>query len=388
VKVLVVDPSLFTLPYDQAFCRALAGAGAEVTLVGRPLRPGEALDGTGFSFLPLFYPRAERRPAGRSGTVLKGLEHALGLHRLARLVRMQRPDAVHLQWLVLPALDAPGYARIARLAPLVFTAHNSVVFHGGASPLQRLGYGRVLRRFAHCLVHTGQTADHLQKLGVPRGRVTVLAHPPLTLDAPPPPAASGDGRVRILLFGALKPYKGIDVLVRAGLELARRRDDFHITVAGRPFLALDGLEAEIAAAGARARFTFDARFLPEADLAAHLAAADIIVFPYREIDASGALALAAGQGKPIVASAVGVFAEPPVAERVWLVPPGDVDALAGALERLIATPAERAALGQAAAGLAQAMPGWPAFAGACLAIYRGLQHPAEAGPRGAAPGPA
>ena len=38
MKVFVVDPPLFTLPYDVHFSRALAAAGAEVELIGRPLR--------------------------------------------------------------------------------------------------------------------------------------------------------------------------------------------------------------------------------------------------------------------------------------------------------------------------------------------------------------
>jgi glycosyltransferase involved in cell wall biosynthesis len=201
----------------------------------------------------------------------------------------------------------------------------------------------------------------------------VLPHPPLSLPVAPHAGPRPPGPLRILLFGALKPCKGVDVLVAAGLELARRGRDCHVTIAGRPFMDLGPLEAAVAAAGARERFTFDARFLPDADLAAHLAAADILVFPYREIDASGALALAAGRGKPIVASAVGAFAERPAADHLLLVPPGNARALADVLERLILTPEERSLRGQLALGLAVALPGWPTFAARCLEIYAGLR---------------
>ena len=373
----MVDPSLFTLPYDQAFCAGLAAAGAEVTLVGRPLRPAETLQARGFAFAPLFYRHAESR-LGRStlGRALKGVEHAAGLLRLARLARRQRPDVIHLQWLVLPPLDDPGYARLARYAPLVFTAHNSVAFHGSAARLQRLGHDRALRRFGHYVAHTEPTARHLVAMGLPRERITVLDHPPLTLDTPAPAAASRhDGITRILLFGALKPYKGIDLLVRAGIELAQRRQDFEIVIAGQPFMKLDGLQAEIAAAGAAGRFVIEPRFLAEAELAARLAAADLVVFPYREIDASGALALAAGLGKPILASSVGVFAQPPAAGLIGAVPPGDVPALAAALELLVADPLARARLAEGSRRLASSLTGWPAFAEACLGIYRRLPRP-------------
>ena len=262
MKVFVVDPSLFTLPYDQAFCRGLAEAGAEVTLVGRPLRPEERLIEGGFAFRPLFYPKAEGTSRRETASkALKGLEHARGLAALGRLVRRERPDIVHVQWLVIPLLDRWGYARVPRRAPLVFTAHNSVPLHGSASALQRFGHHAAVRGFARYVAHTEQTAAHLAALGIERARITVLAHPPLELPCRPRQAAA-EGPVRILLFGALKPYKGVDVLVRAALGLARRGRDFRVAIAGKPFFSLDGLRAEIAAAGAAERFDSICAFCP------------------------------------------------------------------------------------------------------------------------------
>ncbi len=372
MKVFVVDPSLFTGPYDHAFCAALAAAGAEVELIARPPRPHEPPAPPGFACRALFYRRAEQARGGALGQVLKGLEHGRGLMAVEALVRRERPDVVHVQWLVLPLLDDLAYARLARRVPLVLTLHDSVAFHGRpSSALQLLGHERALRRFDHHVAHTRQTMAYLQGLGVPADRISLLPHPPLEL--PPTDAVpSQDGIVRILLFGALKPYKGIEVLARAGIALAGRRRDFHITIAGRPFYDLAPLQAEIAAAGAEALFSFDTRFVPDEELAAYLARADIVAFPYREIDASGALTLAVRAGRPIVASTVGVFAEPPAAEHLRLVPPGDVPALATALEQLIADPASRRRQAAASRALEAAIPGWPAFARACLGIYRRL----------------
>jgi glycosyltransferase involved in cell wall biosynthesis len=372
----MVDPSLFGLLYDIELCEALAGAGAGVTLVGRPLRVDEERLRPGFAFAPLFYPGSEAlaRRGGRHrlAALLKGLEHARGLAALAALARRERPDVVHLQWLTLPLLDDLAHARLARRAPLVLTVHDSAPFLGTpSSPLQLLGYDRALRRFAHYLAHTPQTVRYLEGRGVPAGRISLLPHPPHEL--PPSTAAPPrDGLVRILLFGALKPYKGIDILVEAGLALARHRRDFHITVAGRPFCDLAPLRARIAAAGADALFTFEPRFIPDSELADLVGRADLVVFPYRRIDASGALTLAARAGRPILATAVGGFAEPPLSEHLRLLPPEDAAALAAALDELIRDPAARDRLAAASRELAAALPSWPAFARACLEIYRRL----------------
>lgn len=386
MRILLVDPPLFTLPYDLHFARALAAAGAEVELVGRPLRAYEAVEPAwGGRLRPLFYRRAEQRREGwrssRATQALKAMEHALGWWAVERLVAGSRPDVLHLQWLVLPAVDGCFLRRIKRRVPLVLTVHNaSLTAHGAASLVGRLGarlqaagQGGILGLFDRFLVHTEQTRAHLVRSGVAPARIEVLAHPPLALPpaaAPAPPRLAGP--VRILFFGAIKPYKGVDVLVRAGIELMRTVPDCRIDIVGRPFQDLAHERALIAAAGLEDRFGLDLRYVPDEDLARHLAAADIAVFPYREIDASGAFALAVAQGLPIVASAIGVFAEPPAADHIRLVPPGDAAALAAALRALVTDPAARARLAAGSRQLQASLVSWQGFAARCLELYRTL----------------
>ena len=296
MRVHVVDPPLFTLPYDQHFCRALTAAGAEVTLVGRGLRAYEELGPEPFAFAPLFYKRSENAATGwrtsRARQVLKGVEHLQGLRELGRLAARDRPDIVHLQWFVLPFFDRFLFRRLGRDAGLVLTVHDSLSLHGArnASPLQLLGDREARLLFDHFIVHTEQTRSHLGELGVADGKITVLPHPPLRLvttqETAPAPQA---GPPQILFFGSIKGYKGVDVLVEAGLKLAAEGRDFVIKIAGRPFEPLDALEARIAAAGAGRHFRFDLRFIPDDELAAYVRSADLVVFPYRRIDASGAL---------------------------------------------------------------------------------------------------
>jgi glycosyltransferase involved in cell wall biosynthesis len=379
VKVLVVDPPYFTLPYDLHFCRALAEAGAEVELIGRPQRGYEIVGDEPFRLRPIFYPRSEARGDGwkttRGTKLLKGVEHGLGLVALDRLATATRPDIVHFQWLVVPALDGIALRRLKRRAGLVLTVHNaSLTAHsaaamvgGLAAVLQRLGQGDLLGLFDGFIVHTEQTRAHLVGHGIDGARIRVLDHPPLTL-AEVPAAAKGNER-RILFFGSVKPYKGVDVLVRAALEMLPASPGWRIDVVGRPFQALDDERRLIEAAGLSERFGFDLRYVPDEDLARYLAAADLVVFPYREIDASGALALAVAAGKPIVASAVGVFGERPTADHVSVVPPGDAAALARALTTLAGDPAARERLAAGSRALAETFVSWRSFAQHSLAFY-------------------
>src|SRR5918993_5601723 len=352
MKVFVVDQSYFGLLYDVQFSAALAAAGADVTLVGRPLRSHEEVTSAGFRMLPLFYGLGERLPERLKQVArrAKGLEHAYGMAALEALVRRERPDAIHFQWIVLPVIDRLFLPRLARLAPLVLTVHNTVPWHGSSSSaLMVRGYDAVLTGFDHYLPHTQNIRDHLLRRGVPASRMDLLPHPAVRLPRVPEAAARAQARgpgtpIEILFFGSIKPYKGVDVLVRAGLELAKRRRDFRITIAGKAFFDLSPLEAEVAAAGAADLFSFQARHQSELELGAKLEGADLVVFPYREIDASGAFACASQFGKPILATDLGVFAERPVRDHLRLVRPGSPQALAAALDDLIGNPAARAAL--------------------------------------------
>ena len=386
MRVLVVDPSLFTLPYDRAFCGALGRGGADVVLVGRPLRVYEpSLAGEPFAFADLFYRGTGKREVGwqtsRLGRLRKGVEHALGLRALAALAAEPAADIVHFQWLMLPFLDRLALQRLRRRSGLVLTVHNAeLTTHSTSAVVGRLGallqalgrQGAVLG-FDRYVAHTAKTVAQLETLGIPAERILLLAHPSLALELPaPPPRVAADGRREILFFGAIKPYKGVEVLIEAGLALAASRRDFRITIAGRPFQPMVALQARIEAAGAADIFRFDLDYLPDARLAAYLAEAAIVVFPYREIDGSGALALAASFAKPIVASRVGVFAEPPVEDHVELVPPEDPQALAATLAGLLDAPDRMAALGRSAAALEERLPSWPAFAEACHRTYAAI----------------
>jgi len=388
VRVLVVDPSLFTLPYDRAYCRALAEGRAEVTLVGRPLRAYEqSLAGEPFAFADLFYRGTGKQEIGwqtsRLGRLRKGVEHVLGLRALAALAAEQAPDIVHFQWLMLPFLDRLALQRLRRRSALVLTVHNAeLTTHSTSAVVGRLGallqgvgrQGAVLG-FDHYVAHTTKTLAQLEAIGIPGNRILLRSHPPLALEAAtpsPPPVTAAAGRHEILFFGQIKPYKGVDVLIEAGLILAASRRDFRITIAGRPFQPMAALRARIEAAGAADLFRFDLDYLPDARLAAYLAEAAVVVFPYREIDGSGALALAARYGKPIVASRVGVFAEPPVESHAELVPPEDPKALAATLGGLLDAPERLTDLGRRSAALENELPSWQDFAAACHETYAAI----------------
>jgi len=173
---------------------------------------------------------------------------------------------------------------------------------------------------------------------------------------------------RILFFGTIRPYKGLDLLIDAALALWREGLDFELAIAGKPFMPIEPMLAPIQEAGFGHRLVTDLGFLTEGRLDAHLQAADMIAFPYRSIDSSGAFLSALHYGKALVTSDAGMF-KGLKADLVARFPAENVDALTTSLRFLICDVATRQAIGHAAAALSSCSSDWATAAQATEEAY-------------------
>jgi beta-1,4-mannosyltransferase len=270
------------------------------------------------------YVRLWNAAVERSGARLRPLERATVLAG-----GDERPAWVHLQWpeRVLRHPGRGGAVRnVARLAALLavarargarvmVTVHN-VWSHDGLHPrLERLLW-RVLGALTtdlHLLCGAGRDEVLAAHPGLTRAARHVIPlgdYAPMVQDPPGRSAAREAlglppaGRV-FIVFGLLKPYKGVEELVAA----FRRLEDpgARLLVAGRVVDA--ALEGELAVAAREdPRVVLLTRFLPDAELAAAIRAADCVVLPYRRVLNSGSALLALGLGRPVLLPATPTFA--------------------------------------------------------------------------------
>jgi glycosyltransferase involved in cell wall biosynthesis len=382
MQVAVLDPSLFTGRYDDSLCAALGRRGHDVTLYGRPMRDTDAIAPLGYRYLPRFFPFSERlRGAlGEGGAfrAAKALEHGADC-LIGPLGPIAASDAAHVQWLPFASADRHMLRRLRRgRAALVHTVHNARPYHGdgAAAAMQGRGYRALLDSFDALIAHGEATRDALTEQGVDPSLVHIVEHPPMRLAlADPATLASVCDPVvpRILFFGTIRPYKGFDVLVEACLSLWRAGHAFELAVAGKPFMDIDPLLARIEGEGFGARLVTDLGFLKEERLDSHLRKADILAFPYRHIDSSGAFLSALHYGKPVVTSNMGMFATlPPTANgepAVALSEADDPASLAQALLPLIESPANRRVAGERALALGALLGDWEDVAVRTAGVY-------------------
>jgi glycosyltransferase involved in cell wall biosynthesis len=171
----------------------------------------------------------------------------------------------------------------------------------------------------------------------------------------------------ILCFGLIRPYKGVDLL----LEAFRSVEGAELWVVGRPLgVSIDSLRELASRAPGRVRFV--PRFVSDRELPAYFQRADLVVLPHRDAEQSGVLYVALAFAKPIVMSAVGGFREVAAHGAGRLVPAGDREALAAALNDLLTDADARERLGVAARRAAAGPYSWDAVAEQTLGLYRDL----------------
>jgi glycosyltransferase involved in cell wall biosynthesis len=197
---------------------------------------------------------------------------------------------------VLPHERRPGDVALTRA---LLRHADTVLTHSAAQAAQarELAPGATVRTVTmppHLPAPASQTQD------TERAEVSAPAHTPLPgpADAPAP--------TRLLFFGIVRPYKGLDVLLRA---LAQAPPQVTLTVVGEFWgdsTEMDNLIAELGLAG---RVTVRPGYVPADEIPALFGAADALVMPYRDATASQNALLAFAYGVPVITTTAGALAD-------------------------------------------------------------------------------
>ena len=242
---------------------------------------------------------------------------------LAEGCRLRPADLVVFAYLT--PLQAPPYLAImSRLGP---TPKTAVICHNVLPHERRPGdvalTRALLRRADTVLTHSAAQTAQARELapGATVRTVTMPPHLPASASptqgteraevsapahTPRPGPADAPAPTRLLFFGIVRPYKGLDVLLRA---LAQAPPQVTLTVAGEFWgdsTEMDNLIAELGLAG---RVTVRPGYVPADQIPALFGAADALVMPYREATASQNALLAFAHGVPVITTTAGALAD-------------------------------------------------------------------------------
>lgn len=280
IGVSVHAVETFETPGPLALLKGFAGARARLAGLARELRPTVVMNLMPHVFTPLLAGAIHRQGANYITILHDAVPHP------------GDPTARVTRWLL----------RDARHADRVVTLSEAV---------------------AGTLIGDGRVAPE---------RIVRLFHP--DIGGPPqvlPRTRLAGAPFRILFFGRIMAYKGLEVLVEAVEILRKDGSDIRIGVAGSGRIPAD-VGRRLAALGAEV----ENRWIGDSEVPALLARYDALACPHIEASQSGIAALAFAHALPVVAMPVGGIAEQ-VQESLTgtLATAANSQAYAGAIARLV-----------------------------------------------------
>jgi glycosyltransferase involved in cell wall biosynthesis len=369
--IYLVTEDWYFWSHRLPMARAALAAGFDVAVATRVTAHGERIRAAGFTLHPLRWRRRSFAPWALVAAIME----------ISSLYRRERPRLVH--HVALKPAVLGGIAAQAARVPAVVSAVAGFGFLASSTrlqarllrPLMVLALKRLLaRRNAWIIVQNDDDRQALlaldaqaaERIVTIRGSGVDVAHFSAVPEPPAPPITAG-------FAGRMLVGKGVAVLVEAQQRLQRRGFDLRLALAGMP----DAENPDAIAAATLASW----EKLPgitwlrqQSDVREVWRKAHIAVQP--SLGGEGlpmSLLEAAAMARAIVATDVPGCREIARADvNALLVPPGDADALAAALERVASDTALRHRFAAASRRLVESDLAQESVGAAAVTLYRNV----------------
>lgn len=254
---------------------------------------------------------------------------------LRRVLRLNPGLCVIPAWtfFLAPCLGWIAKALRRRGIPVTMIVHNA---EDHEAARWKAGLSRFqLRQASRFVTHNAAIETDLKRI-VPGTPVQICPHPAYD-DYPEPegvlPKRAG---FELLFFGLVRPYKGLDIGLRALAEAGI--EDVRLSIVGEFWERRSETEALIRQLGLGEKVELVPRYVSDQEAAEYFHRSDVVIAPYRSATGSGVVAMAQWYCRPVVASDVPGLAQAVIDGRTgWLFPAGDISAMA----RLLNTQASR-----------------------------------------------
>ena len=381
MKILVIDPSAFSLPYDHSLCNALVEKGHYVELLTCP-KSSElplSLDRSSYRINQFFYRRTNNLKSMEKNKLikyLKGMEHLYDSYRMMRY--SAGFDIAHVQWWALPEVDWLTAKKWKKR--VVYTVHN--VLPHERKPWDKFIFKKIYAAADILIVHTEVSKRHLMSFGydeckirvIPQGNLNYLLtsneSKSCTTNLPVNYRLLSTKKV-ILFFGLIRQYKGLDKLLEAFSIVRNKLDDAHLLIVGKPRTDMNSYNKIIDQFSMHDNITLVLDYVPDWHIPKYFDLADLVTLPYQKIDQSSVALLACTMGKPIIATNVGGLNEVVYNEKNGrLVALNDIHELANAIVDLLRDEKKLREYGRFSKKLANTKFSWDHIAERTVEVYK------------------
>lgn len=252
-------------------------------------------------------------------------------HKLLKSLQYYKPDIIHV-------LNGDGYLisamirRYFRTTSLLLTLHDPI-----AHPHDIVGYINnilrnrfVIKNFDAVHVHN-KCFESIVKMALSmKQKIFIVPHGSFAHYFTCYDTSSIVCEKNILFFGRLEYYKGIDILVDAGIRLNNMGRKYKIIIAG-PGKINSEIRTKIK--NYSDIFELHNKFLADEEVAVLFKRCSLTVLPYRQVTQSSVPSIAVGYGHMIIASDEGAFSEEIPTLGGFLIQRNSIDELVYAIDK-------------------------------------------------------
>lgn len=318
IKVLMIDSWVEKNGnyYALHLCKALKETGIDISLI--VIEDYVDNGTTGYPLLPLGPSRT--KSISKFKKVFKYYNYLLHIYKL---IRKEKYDVVHFQYFRRLRMESLYFLMLKLMGiNLVHTVHDVTPLN--KSKLDHFFSLLVYKKADILFVHSNSNKKDLaQQIKLDEEKIKVVPHGDFDTFIPDRIVAKSEARNFfglsdeqnvVLFFGAIKEYKGLDILSKSFPIASTKINNLALIIAGEAGDAetrqiilkckdiLSKLPKEV-------KVIFHEKYIPDAEVAKYFIASDVVVLPYRGISHSGVLHVAYSFGRPVIATDVGDFKE-------------------------------------------------------------------------------
>ncbi|ERM92716.1 hypothetical protein O163_03715 [Caldanaerobacter subterraneus subsp. yonseiensis KB-1] len=317
--------------------------------------------------------------------ILKAVEYIINLTYFTIKIIFNRPKLLHIEWLPL-LIKSKAEIYFVKLwktlgVRIVYTVHNILPHDTGEKYKNRY---KIIYNLADALIcHVEKTKnDLISEFGVSSKKINIIPHGPMYYEyengidkeTACRKLKLNEKHQYVLILGTIRPYKGIEFLLKSWKTVTYTIPEAKLIIAGngeRQYInSIIRIIEELALTESIvSRF----EFIPTEEVPLYHYASDIVVFPYKDIDQSGALFTAMALGKPIIATNVGGFKETVIdGKSGYLINYGNCEEFANRIIELMKDETKRRAFGEYNLKLIREQYSWDKIASQTLEVYKNL----------------
>lgn len=268
---------------------------------------------------------------------LKGVDYIIdaywpfSLNKTIKHIEKNGSKLVVISWWTLfwqPAFAYLAWRLKRRGVKTSFLCHN-LTDHKAPKIAKKISF-KLLKTTNLYISHTKEQADQLKKVNS-NAEVLFKPHPIYNHFPDLKIKLKKRGKLELLYFGFIRPYKGVDVFLKALNKL----DDsgIYATIVGETWGSREEIKNNLGSTKTNVEFVL--KYVSEQDAANYFGRADIVVLPYLSATGSGVVTLAYHYGKPVIASSVGGLKEVVTQDGTgWLVQPNSINKLSCLIKKV------------------------------------------------------